>query len=55
MSGHAPVRRSEQAIVNNATSALTCERAQCIRPPFSRASTTNLLALSALPLPMGKP
>ena len=27
--------------------------AQCIPEPLSRASTTNLLALSTAPLPMG--
>jgi hypothetical protein len=32
--------------------AFTCARAQCMPLPFSRASTTSLLALSTLPLPI---
>jgi hypothetical protein len=55
MCGHASLQRSEQAMVRNATTAFTCERAQRMPLPFSRASTTNLLALSTLPLPIGKP
>ena len=55
MCGQASAHRSEQATVRNATSGFTCERAQCIPLPFSRASTTSLLALSTLPLPMGNP
>jgi len=39
----------------NARSGLTLNRLQCMPAPFSRASTTTLLALSTMPLPIGQP
>ena len=51
--GQASAHRSLQAMVRRATSGFTYGRAQCMPAPFSRLSTTTLLALSTLPLPMG--
>jgi hypothetical protein len=53
MRGHTSAQRPLHATVRSATSGLTCARAQCMPLPFSRTSTTTLLALSVLPLPIG--
>src|SRR5258708_801368 len=55
MRGQTSAQRLVHATVRSATSGLTCWRAQCIPLPFSRTSTTTLLALSVLPLPIGYP
>jgi hypothetical protein len=46
--GQASAHRSLQATVRKATIRLTWARAQCIPAPFSRRSTTSLLALDHL-------
>src|SRR5215207_9888012 len=55
MTAHASAHRSEQTAPRNATIGVTLPAAQRRPAPFSRASTTSLLALSTMPLPMGKP
>ena len=55
ISGQASSHRSLQAMFRKATMGSTFRRSQCIPAPFSLASTTSLLALSTIPLPMGYP
>ena len=47
--------RPEQSAPRSASSGLTLGSAHRRPAPFSRASTTTLLALSTMPLPIGKP
>ena len=53
--GQTSSHRPLQTTVRRATMGFTCSPGQCIPGPLSRASTTNLLALSTAPLPMGYP
>src|SRR5262249_55864895 len=51
----ASAQRSLQTAFRNVSSGLTLARLQCMPAPFRRASTTTLLALSTIPLPIGQP
>src|SRR4051794_4817674 len=52
---HVASQRPEHTAPRNATNGLTLASAQRRPAPLRRASTTVLLALSTMPLPMGKP
>src|SRR5215210_7294973 len=51
--GQASSQRSAQTTVRSASIGSTLAGAQCIPLPLSRSSTTTLLALSTMPLPIG--